>query len=76
MNPLVEFCINNLANGSQEAFEILEKDPDVDVVEYGCLRNCGLCSQTNYAIVEGERVYADSPKELIDLIYEQLDETL
>ncbi|CDQ21298.1 Uncharacterized protein YuzB, UPF0349 family [Halobacillus karajensis] len=76
MNPLIEFCINNLISGSQEAKERLEKDPDLDVVEYGCLRNCGLCSQTLYAVVEGNRVMADTPDELVDKIYEHLDETL
>jgi uncharacterized protein YuzB (UPF0349 family) len=76
MNPIIEFCINNLISGSQEAKERLEKDPDLDVVEYGCLRNCGLCSQTLYAVVEGDRVMADTPDELVDKIYEHLDETL
>ncbi|ASF40267.1 MULTISPECIES: YuzB family protein [Halobacillus] len=76
MNPLIEFCINNLASGAQEAREILEKDPDLDVIEYGCLSNCGLCSQSLYAIVEGDRVIADTPKELVDKIYEHLEETL
>ncbi|ELK46965.1 YuzB family protein [Halobacillus sp. ACCC02827] len=76
MNPTVEFCINNLANGSQQAMAELEKDPDLDVLEYGCLRNCGLCSQTLYALVEGERVIADTPEELVDKVYEQLDEIL
>ncbi|GEN54265.1 MULTISPECIES: YuzB family protein [Halobacillus] len=76
MNPLIEFCVNNLISGSQEAKERLEKDPDLDVVEYGCLRNCGLCSQTLYAVVEGDRVMADTPDELVDKIYEHLDETL
>ncbi|MCA1024002.1 DUF1450 domain-containing protein [Halobacillus litoralis] len=76
MNPLIEFCINNLADGSQKAKDELEKDPDLDVMDYGCLRNCGLCSQTNYALVEGERVIADSPEELVDKIYQHLDETL
>ena len=37
MNPLVEFCISNLANGAQETLEALEKDPNIDVLEYGCL---------------------------------------
>lgn len=76
MNPLIEFCVNNLINGSQEAFEILDKDPDLDVVDYGCLRNCGLCSQMLYALVDGERIMADTPKELVDNIYDYLDETL
>ncbi|MGI8315688.1 YuzB family protein [Halobacillus mangrovi] len=76
MNPLIEFCINNLANGAQEAMEELEKDPDLDVVEYGCLSNCGLCSQSLYALVDGERIIGDTPKELVDHIYQHLEETL
>ncbi|MCA0984513.1 YuzB family protein [Halobacillus yeomjeoni] len=76
MNPLIEFCVNNLVNGAQEAFEKLEKDPDLDVVEYGCLSNCGICSQFIYALVDGERVMADTPQELVDNIYKHLDETL
>ena len=40
MNPMVEFCVSNLANGAQEAFEILEQDPNLDVLEYGCLSYC------------------------------------
>ncbi|WP_226580184.1 YuzB family protein [Halobacillus litoralis] len=76
MNPLIEFCINNLAEGSQKAKAELEKDPDLDVVDYGCLRNCGLCSQSLYALVEGDRVIAETPEELVDKIYQHLDETL
>lgn len=25
MNPIIEFCVNNIASGSQEAFEKLKK---------------------------------------------------
>lgn len=66
MNPMVEFCINNLANGSQKTYEILERDPNIDVLEYGCLSYCTKCSESFYAIVNGELVEADSPEALTE----------
>ncbi|GGC81442.1 UPF0349 protein YuzB [Thalassobacillus devorans] len=74
MNPIIEFCINNLASGSQKAMEELEKDPDLDVIEYGCLSHCGLCAQSMFALVNGERVTADSAEELVENIYQHLEE--
>jgi uncharacterized protein YuzB (UPF0349 family) len=72
--PIVEFCVSNLAQGSQEAKEILEKDPNLDVVEYGCLSYCGQCMQTMYALVNGEMVTANNPAELVENIYKFIDE--
>ncbi|MCY9370790.1 YuzB family protein [Bacillus haynesii] len=74
MFPIVEFCVSNLAQGSQEAKEILEKDPNLDVVEYGCLSYCGQCMQTMYALVNGEMVTANNPAELVGNIYKFIDE--
>ncbi|SDK07894.1 YuzB family protein [Sediminibacillus albus] len=74
MNPIIEFCVNNLASGSQKAMEELEKDPDLDVIEYGCTSFCGICAQSFFAIVNGEPVTADSPKELVDNVYQYLEE--
>lgn len=73
MRPIIKFCVSNLANGAQAAREILEKDPDLDIVEYGCLRHCGICAQTFYALVNGEVVRGKDPKELVDNIYEFLE---
>ncbi|MBQ0138489.1 MAG: YuzB family protein [Kurthia sp.] len=74
MNPLVEFCVSNLANGAQEAFEILENDPNVDVLEYGCLSYCTRCSETIYALVNGEMVEAETPEELTKNIYQFIED--
>ncbi|HWI47960.1 YuzB family protein [Rummeliibacillus sp. NPDC094406] len=74
MNPLVEFCVSNLANGSQETFEVLEKDPNIDVLEYGCLSYCTRCSDTLYALVNGEMVEAETPEELTKKIYQFIEE--
>ncbi|WP_410087859.1 DUF1450 domain-containing protein, partial [Staphylococcus aureus] len=42
-------------------FNQLENDPDVDVLEYGCLTHCGICSAGLYALVNGDIVEGDSP---------------
>ena len=74
MNPLVEFCISNLAKGAQETYDILENDPNIDVLEYGCLSYCTTCDQTLYALVNGDIVEADTPDELTKKIYQYIEE--
>ncbi|MEG0380154.1 MAG: YuzB family protein [Kurthia sp.] len=74
MNPLVEFCVSNLANGAQDAFEALENDPNIDVLEYGCLSYCTRCSDTLYALVNGEMVEAETPEELTQKIYQFIED--
>lgn len=74
MKPIVEFCISNIANGSQQSFEKLERDPNLDVLEYGCLSYCTKCAESLYALVNGEIVEADSPEELTQKVYEFIDE--
>ncbi|PLR92629.1 YuzB family protein [Bacillus sp. T33-2] len=72
--PIIEFCISNLASGSQSALERLEKDPNLDIIEYGCLGYCGKCARSLYALVNGEPVSADTPEKLVEEIYKYLDE--
>jgi uncharacterized protein YuzB (UPF0349 family) len=74
VKPIIEFCISNLASGAQKAREILEKDPNLDVIEYGCLSHCGICAVTFFALVNGERVTGKTPEELVDNIYQFLEE--
>ncbi|KGR82602.1 YuzB family protein [Lysinibacillus odysseyi] len=74
MNPMVEFCISNLANGAQETLEALEKDPNIDVLEYGCLSYCTTCASNFYAVVNGDIVEADTPGELTEKIYAYIEE--
>ncbi|GGG24574.1 UPF0349 protein YuzB [Lysinibacillus alkalisoli] len=74
MNPMVEFCVSNLANGAQETFEILENDPNIDVLEYGCLSYCTKCDNAFYALVNGEIVEATTPEELTKNIYQFIEE--
>ncbi|ADC88022.1 YuzB family protein [Staphylococcus lugdunensis] len=75
MNPIVEFCISNMARGGQYVYDQLEEDPDVDVLEYGCLQNCGICSSGLYALVNGDIVEGETPTELLNNIYKHIEET-
>ncbi|MFJ7308684.1 YuzB family protein [Peribacillus frigoritolerans] len=74
MYPIIEFCVSNLASGAQEALERLERDPNLDIIEYGCLGYCGRCSSNLYALVNGEVVFGDTTDELVDKIYNYIDE--
>ncbi len=76
MRPIIEFCVTNLASGSQKALEILEKDPDLDVIEYGCLSFCGRCSRSHFALVNGEVVTGETSEELVEKIYAFIEENL
>jgi uncharacterized protein YuzB (UPF0349 family) len=74
MKPIVEFCISNIANGAQDSFEKLERDPNLDVLDYGCLSYCTKCAESLYALVNGEIVEADSPEELTQKVYDFIEE--
>lgn len=74
MRPLIEFCVNNLTSDVLEVKMKLEKDPSLDVLEYGCLGNCGICAQQPYALVNGDLVMADSADELLQKIYQKIEE--
>lgn len=75
MNPIVEFCISNLAKGSQIVFDELSNDPNIDVLDYGCLTYCGQCSDGLYALVNGDIVTGDTPETLKQNIYRHIEET-
>lgn len=74
MNPIVEFCMSNLASGSQQALSKLEKDPNLDVVEYACLGNCELCIEGPYALVNGDFVSGEDAETLVRNIYQHLED--
>jgi uncharacterized protein YuzB (UPF0349 family) len=74
VKPIIEFCVSNLANGSQKALEQLEKDPNLDIVEYSCLGYCGQCYESLFALVNGEAVEGETAEELVKNIYQFLEE--
>ncbi|WP_411347889.1 YuzB family protein [Paenibacillus sp. WLX2291] len=74
MRPIIEFCQSNMHNGTDAILKELENHPDYDVVEYGCLGNCGQCYAMPYALVNGEIVSADDADSLYTLIKEKIAE--
>jgi len=64
MRPIIEFCASNLGHGTDKLMHKLEQNPEYDVVEYGCLNNCGQCYLMPFAMLDGEIIEADSPEEL------------
>ncbi|SIA62491.1 Uncharacterized protein conserved in bacteria [Mycobacteroides abscessus subsp. abscessus] len=44
------------------------------MIEYGCLGYCGKCASSLYALVNGEVVTGETPEELVENIYQFLDE--
>ncbi|WP_416729391.1 YuzB family protein [Fictibacillus sp. JL2B1089] len=74
MRPIIEFCVSNLASGAQKALEELEKDYDLDVIEYGCLGYCGHCAKSLFALVNGEIVHGETSDELVKNIYTHIEE--
>jgi len=58
----------------KKLYEILEKDPNIDVLEYGCLSYCTLCDRSLYALVNGDVVEADTPEELTKKIYQYIED--
>ncbi len=74
MKPIVEFCVNNIVSCSQGAFEKLEKDRSLDVVEYNCISFCTRCAVGPMSLVNGELVTADTNEALVEKVYELIDE--
>jgi uncharacterized protein YuzB (UPF0349 family) len=74
MRPIIEFCASNAHHGTDQVMKKLESNPEYDVIEYGCLGNCGTCYLFPYALVNGEIVEAATADELYDKIMEKIEE--
>jgi uncharacterized protein YuzB (UPF0349 family) len=61
-------------HGTKQVMDKLEQNPDYDVIEYGCLGNCGECYIRPYALVNGEIVAAEAADQLYDLIMVKIKE--
>lgn len=75
MRPIIEFCTSNLASGTEEIMELLERNPALDVVEYGCLGNCGECFLHPFAYVDGKIISGETPSELMENIKKEIKES-
>ena len=74
MRPIIEFCVNNMHHGTDNVMKRLEGNPEYDVLEYGCLGNCGECYMFPFALVNGEIVAGETADELYDKIMIKIEE--
>ncbi|WP_261304649.1 YuzB family protein [Paenibacillus andongensis] len=74
MRPIIEFCASNMHHGTDKVMKALEQNPDFDVMEYGCLGNCGQCYMETYALVNGEIIAAESADALHERILDRIKE--
>ncbi|WP_379130452.1 YuzB family protein [Paenibacillus sp. sgz500958] len=74
MRPIIEFCASNLGHGTDKLMHKLEQNPEYDVIEYGCLNNCGECYVKPFAMLDGEIIEADTPEELEEAINTKIKE--
>lgn len=69
LKPIVEFCASNMHHGTDRIMKRLEEQSDqYEVIEYGCLGNCGECYLFPFALVDGEIVAAETADQLYDEI--------
>ncbi|GAA3728686.1 MULTISPECIES: DUF1450 domain-containing protein [Salinicoccus] len=73
MFTLVEFCSSNMLKGTEDIYQKLDEDPGIDVLDYGCLNNCGLCSKAFFVLVDGEIVSAMTADKLLEKIYKRIE---
>lgn len=74
LNPIIEFCASNMHHGTGRIMKQLEENPELDVIEYGCLGNCGECYLFPFALVNGEIIAAETAEELLASIMKAVEE--
>lgn len=72
--PMIEFCASNMHHGTDRIMKKFEEDEEFEVIEYGCLGNCGECYLKPFALVEGAIVAVESVDELHDQILKALEQ--
>ncbi|KQL55750.1 MULTISPECIES: DUF1450 domain-containing protein [Shouchella] len=65
---LIECCMNNIHNGTGEVLKAFHSLPHVEIVEYGCLTQCGICRQENFLFINGTFVAGETPDQLLEKI--------
>jgi len=72
VKPIIEFCASNMHHNTDQTMKRLEQDPGMEVIEYGCLGNCGECYLFPFGLVNGEIIAAVTADELYDRIMEEI----
>jgi uncharacterized protein YuzB (UPF0349 family) len=63
-------------HGTESIMKQLETNKEFDVIEYGCLGNCGQCLSEPFALVNGTIVEADTTDELQRKIDQQIKQEI
>ncbi|KKO50920.1 YuzB family protein [Paenibacillus sp. DMB20] len=74
MRPIIEFCAGNAHFGTDKALKPLEEHSDCEIIEYGCLTNCGQCYLAPFALVNDEMVEAPTAEELYAAVLRKIKE--
>ena len=64
MKPMIEFCNGNCHTGIENLLQKDEIASTYEIMEYGCLGNCGECAFRPFVMVNGVTVTADSLEQL------------
>jgi len=65
---MIEYCTSNTHHDTDLILKKFESDDAYDVIEYGCLGNCGECYLRPFVMVDGEIVATDAVDELSEAI--------
>lgn len=72
---IVEVCDGNLL-ATYPLEELEARYPEVAVLRNECLSRCGLCQVRPFALVNGERVFAETVEQCLKLIEEKIADAL
>jgi uncharacterized protein YuzB (UPF0349 family) len=62
-----------MQKGTHDVYAQLDENPGIDVVDYECTNNCGLCSKSYFVLVDGEIVAAKNSEQLLEKTYKRID---
>lgn len=72
---VVEICQGNLL-ASLDVEQLEEEFPEIAVLRLDCLNLCGLCRARPYAMVNGNKVFAKTTEECMELIRQKVQAEL
>lgn len=69
---LIECCETNLnlfySDEDLDKFEEYADQHNLEIKEMQCLDNCEECPISSYVVFDGQKIFADSPEEILDKI--------
>ena len=70
----VEICISNSAYGDPDVFDLLLEQDNIVVEEVGCNSYCEICACNPYALINNEKIIAQTEAELYEKIMNYIHE--